>query len=166
MLSAIYALRDPSTGEVRYVGKANNPQARLKSHMRAARSRNTPVYCWIRSLKDKGLEPQMEVLEWTEDWKSREKALILQHKSDRLLNLAEGGDEPHCSKEQRQANGRKAAKQRDPMIWALRRNLGEMISCFRKSGDVSRAEMLVAARDLFDRLSPEKQTRLALRLGR
>lgn len=27
---AIYALSDPETGEIRYIGKANNPRARLR----------------------------------------------------------------------------------------------------------------------------------------
>jgi len=43
----IYALTDPSTGEVRYIGKANDPSARLKSHLMDSRRRNTPVYRWI-----------------------------------------------------------------------------------------------------------------------
>lgn len=30
---SIYALSDPRTGEVRYVGKANDPKGRLRGHL-------------------------------------------------------------------------------------------------------------------------------------
>lgn len=53
----IYALCDPDTGDVRYIGKANCAQLRLKSHLRDARIRKTPVYCWINELLAKGLCP-------------------------------------------------------------------------------------------------------------
>ena len=33
-LIAIYALREPDTGEIRYIGKATDAMARFKSHMR------------------------------------------------------------------------------------------------------------------------------------
>lgn len=37
-LIAIYALREPDTGEIRYIGKATDAMARFKSHMRDARA--------------------------------------------------------------------------------------------------------------------------------
>src|ERR1700753_3270619 len=96
----IYALRDPETNEIRYIGKANNSQARLKSHLRDARTRRTPVYSWINSLLRRGLSPDMIVLETCgpDVWKEREIALIAQYRaaSSRLLNVADGGDEPFC----------------------------------------------------------------------
>lgn len=46
----IYALRDPRDGNLRYIGKANNAEKRLKSHMKDSRHRKTPVYAWFRKL--------------------------------------------------------------------------------------------------------------------
>ena len=46
----IYALLCPNTKDVRYIGKANDSEKRLKSHIRDSRRRNTPVYCWIKKL--------------------------------------------------------------------------------------------------------------------
>jgi hypothetical protein len=45
----IYGLFDPRTGELRYVGKARDPQKRLKGHLAARR--RTPVYDWIGALR-------------------------------------------------------------------------------------------------------------------
>lgn len=130
-MTAIYGLHDPETGELRYIGKANDPAKRLKSHVRDARRRNTPLYSWIRKLAASGLLPEMRVMSEVpeQDWPQEERRLIALHKSRRLLNVAEGGDEPHCPMDVRQENGRKvaAARQSDPFkrrIWELKRELG------------------------------------------
>ena len=104
----IYALCHPQTGEVRYIGKANDAQKRLKSHIRDSRTRKTPVYSWIRKLQSSGLAPSIRVLEVADDWIEAEKRLIALHREGgRLLNLADGGDEPFCSAETRSANGKR-----------------------------------------------------------
>lgn len=111
----IYALIDPRTGDIRYIGKANNSEKRLKSHLRDSRRRKTPVYCWIQSLSKEGLMPKLIVLEFcdSDNWQATEKRIIAEYrKRYRLLNLAEGGDEPFCSKEQRAINGRNAVIKR------------------------------------------------------
>src|SRR5262245_22184632 len=60
----IYALRDPRTQEVRYVGKTVNPRGRLKVHLHhARRGTSWHVSRWIRELFAEGLLPQWEVLE-------------------------------------------------------------------------------------------------------
>lgn len=149
----LYVLRDPRTGEIRYAGKANNAAARFKTHMRDSRRRNTPVYCWIRSLAKMQLVPRLEVAERIDvaDWRDAEKVLIarLRHEGARLLNLAEGGDEPYCSPEVRAANGRKVALARanDPVaarIHEMKRALGNAL----RQGHVSestKAKMRLAA---------------------
>jgi len=112
----IYALIDPRTGDTRYIGKANNSEKRFKSHLRDSRRRKTPVYCWIQSLSKEGLMPRLVVLEFcnSSNWQETEKRIIAEYrKTHSLLNLADGGDEPFCSKEQRAANGRMAAIKRD-----------------------------------------------------
>lgn len=60
---AIYALHDPRTGDVRYVGQTKDPEARLKAHVRDALEGDPKhVYRWIRQVLVHGLEPQMRVL--------------------------------------------------------------------------------------------------------
>lgn len=104
---SIYGLLDPATGEIRYIGKANRPSQRYAGHIRDARRRNTPVYCWIRSLEEAGKRPRLKVLvDGSDDWRRDERVLIASARSrgDRLLNIADGGDEPHCEYEIRRAN--------------------------------------------------------------
>lgn len=102
----IYALSDPITGQLRYIGKANDSAERLKSHLRDANRRDTPVYRWIRKLTNKGLAPAVKVLEVTHDWQESERRLIAlsRARGDKLLNVADGGDEPACSTAVRSSN--------------------------------------------------------------
>jgi len=141
----IYALICPINGDVRYIGKANDSQKRLKSHIRDSRRRNTPVYCWIRKLTSQNLVPTIKVIAITtdEDWKAIEVKLILKHKKlgCNLLNVAEGGDEPFCSLEQRQKNGRTVANMihSDPerkKIWALKKKMSDALCRFKRIGDL------------------------------
>lgn len=106
--SEIYALIDPRDGAIRYIGKANDSAKRLKSHIRDARRRRTPVYDWLNKLMAMGLAPSVVILETCEDWIEAEKRHIAQARAQgmRLLNVAEGGNEPYCSPETRAANGR------------------------------------------------------------
>ena len=109
--SVIYALVDPRDGRVRYIGKAKDAQKRLKGHLRETR-RHSPLYSWIAALKKQDLMPSCEILETcVGDWRDAEKKLIAEYreKFPDLLNLADGGDEPHCSVEVRRENGRKVA---------------------------------------------------------
>lgn len=116
--SHIYALTDPQSGEIRYIGKANDPQKRLAGHLRDAARRRTPVYDWILSLRKNGLAPGIVVLRQVSDWKTAEREEIAKYRAAgvRLLNLADGGDEPACSVETRQANGRKVAASRHKYV--------------------------------------------------
>lgn len=142
-MAEIYALKHPETGEVRYIGKANNTAKRLASHMRDSARRDTPVYRWIRKLAEQGLRPIAEVIEVCEgDWKKSEVKHIAEYsKTCRLLNVAVGGDEPFCSKEQRARNGRTSARKihDDPFrkhIWWLKRELGSSLKFFKDHGMV------------------------------
>ena len=128
-MTFIYGLFHPETGELRYVGKAADVQRRLKSHLRDSRRRNTPLYCWMRTLS---APPRIEVLEEVEDaaWKDAERRLVTLHRANgRLLNLADGGDEPKCPTAVRAENGRKNAKalHSDPTrkrLWKAKQMLG------------------------------------------
>jgi predicted GIY-YIG superfamily endonuclease len=58
----VYALVDPRTSIVAYVGITNNPNARLKDHI-SGDGPNDEKKAWIQKLQEEGYEPCMEVLE-------------------------------------------------------------------------------------------------------
>lgn len=121
--ACIYALCCPSTGEIRYIGKADDPKKRLKSHIRDAKRRKTPVYDWI----NKYGEPDMVVLaSGCSDWVSAEREAIEfgRHLGLRLLNLADGGDQPGmASREVLSANARNTNAKRPKLVMQIFRRL-------------------------------------------
>lgn len=123
----IYGLFDSRDGVIRYIGKANDSAKRLISHMRDARRRRTPVYDWINSVLRDGSTIAFKVLSVTDDWKYEEKRLIFEARLSgvKMLNVADGGDEPYCPLETRRANGRKSKGyvHQDPvqrLIWEVK----------------------------------------------
>lgn len=137
----IYGLIDPGTGALRYIGKANNSHKRLASHIRDSRRRSTPVYAWIRKLADFGLEPDLLVLSicGDESWQWEERRLIASARSQglRLLNVADGGDEPHCPPHVRAMNARKQyeGRRNDPFKFAVHaflREAGQQLATLKK----------------------------------
>lgn len=96
MQAFIYILCHPITGEIRYVGKTNNPKRRLSMHKKE--NRNTRKNAWIKSLSKVGLEPEMEILEQfphepDSNWQESEKFWIsyLRFIGCNLTNLDGGG---------------------------------------------------------------------------
>ena len=146
-LPSIYGLFDKD-GCLRYIGKANDPVKRLKGHMRETKRRRTPLYDWLAK---HGL-PDMRVLEADcADWREAERRLIAEarKRGDRLLNLADGGDEPHCPKEVRARNGAANAKaiHSDPFrkyIWNLKRSVALALKDGLGSNE-KRAQLRLAA---------------------
>lgn len=59
----IYTLSCPDTGAIRYVGKSNDMQARLRDHLSSAGRERTRRANWIRSLKKQGKTPVIESLD-------------------------------------------------------------------------------------------------------
>jgi hypothetical protein len=121
----IYGLFERDTGELRYIGKANNSEKRFKSHLRDARRRNTPVYCWIRArLTNLPVVRVLSVVDG-DKWQAEERRLIHEArlKSSRLLNLADGGEQPSITKEQNSKNGHSLCLRlkSDPSFAELRR---------------------------------------------
>ena len=93
----IYALIEPVTREVRYIGKTVAPKERLRYHIYAARTLQVRTYAanWIRGLLAQSLAPEMQILEECsgETWKEREQFWIREYKREsRLTNLTDGGD--------------------------------------------------------------------------
>ena len=127
-MDSIYALCCPITGAIRYIGKAKDPSKRLVGHLRDSLRKQTPVYRWMRKL---GQAPEMRVLMLAWDWRGAERQLIAQARADgeRLLNIADGGDEPFCSTEQRAKNGKANAAAihsdaKRKRFWSLLQRLG------------------------------------------
>lgn len=95
--SYIYALVDPRTGIIRYVGKTTNPSFRLEGHLRDRR--RCERVKWLRELKHANLEPVMVILEVVHApvrWQDREVFWIAMGRElgwD-LTNVADGGDAP------------------------------------------------------------------------
>jgi len=126
----IYALQDPITESIRYIGKAKNPAERFKSHLREVKTgkrSHYPVYNWIAKLATKNLRPNLIVLASavSEDWQSLEKIIIAQYREElgkSLLNVALGGDQPYCTPDQYRSNAFKLNEKlrRDPLLLRIR----------------------------------------------
>lgn len=98
----IYTLREPDTGEIRYVGKTEKPKQRLQAHLRRAGNEKSHRACWLNSLISRGLKPVMEVEDEAaeECWQQLEVAYIeffLSQGCD-LVNGTPGGDAPPVNK--------------------------------------------------------------------
>ena len=91
----IYMLIDPVTNLVRYIGKADNIQIRLKEHIRKSKYTKTHKNNWINSLLEKDLKPIVEVIDMVSDneWGFWEQFWIDQFKNwgFNLTNMANGG---------------------------------------------------------------------------
>lgn len=65
----IYALIDPITCKVRYIGRTRNSlKTRLNGHYSKCTKRNNHKECWIYSLRAKGLKPKIRLLCIKEGW--------------------------------------------------------------------------------------------------
>lgn len=135
LLVEIYGLFCPETGRLRYVGKAKDSAKRFKGHLREIR-RRTPLYDWIKSLRQRDLMPAMRILSRVpeSEWMAEEKRLIFESRltTNGLLNLADGGDQPKCPTEIRAANGKATSKRihEDPFlhkIWMYKRAVGSAL---------------------------------------
>lgn len=95
-MTYIYALCDPDTQEVRYVGKADDVQKRYEQHIWIKASPNSYRKSWIKSLQKQGKQPLIKVLEEVDAsiWKERERWWIaeMRRQGARLTNLTDGGD--------------------------------------------------------------------------
>jgi hypothetical protein len=140
----IYGLYCP-LGELRYIGKANDMQKRFYSHMRDSK-RKTPLYSWIRSMAKKGQKPEMRLIKETSqgNWEFDEIEAIKTARENgvRLLNLADGGNEPKCSMEVRAKNGKMSHRGKFPNIFRAKKGLGKILNFYIKQGDETKADFI------------------------
>ena len=147
--ASIYGLVDPRDGSIRYIGKANDPASRLKGHMRDRFRRDTPVYRWMRKVGMPGL---VVLSADCDDWRQEERRLIAEARArgDRLLNVADGGDEPYCPPEVRSNNGRRVSASRPQGVMRAYRVLECHIRVAERH-ETGRAEYLRAKYEGFKR---------------
>lgn len=92
----IYALIDPRTREIRYIGKADKPVQRLRVHLCESRTEQHHCARWIRSLAKGGLKPKIQIIDEVSrcEWQAAEAAYIAYFKEEGcdLTNISPGGD--------------------------------------------------------------------------
>jgi len=92
--TTIYTLRHPETKEIRYIGKTNDPAARLSRHIHnATHGVRTHISTWIRSLPSKPIMSPLCVV--PNDYGSEMERRTIAHfrsKGYRLTNLTDGGE--------------------------------------------------------------------------
>jgi len=92
----IYVLKDPTTNEIRYVGKSNNPKKRLYRHCDRNKDIGTHKRNWINKILDKNLKPILEIIKEVPkfDWQKQEKFYIEYYSSIGcdLVNWGDGGE--------------------------------------------------------------------------
>lgn len=90
----IYSLSHPLTGEVRYVGKADDPNYRYRKHI--TQTGFSHKENWIKYLKGRGLVPELNIIDSVpiENWEFWERHYIKLFKSfgAKLTNSSNGGE--------------------------------------------------------------------------
>lgn len=92
----IYVLIDPRDNRIRYVGKANNVEVRLRNHVKEARQGKTDHKAnWLRQVLKDGYYPILEIVEVCSinEWQYREIFWIeeMKRRGNYLTNEKEGG---------------------------------------------------------------------------
>lgn len=95
-MTYIYGLICPIDGNLKYVGKSNNCERRLRDHMTDFRGCEYEKSLWIRTLKVKKLKPELFIIQecHIDEWKREEEFWIGYFKSlgINLLNKHSGGN--------------------------------------------------------------------------
>lgn len=97
MQVSIYALSDPVTKQVRYIGKAKDVKHRFTQHV--ANAETGYKANWIRGLKSRGMRPTVEVIEEVDEteWEVSERFWIAYFRflGFSLMNIDLGGNGAH-----------------------------------------------------------------------
>lgn len=131
----IYALCEPGTRTVRYIGKANDPEKRFKGHIQDSIKLNSHLGCWLRSLRSRGVTPNMVVLREVsyDQWEIAEERYIRLARGCgiKLLNLTDGGEGITMTPEIRRKIGKanrgklSAATRAASIAWSTGRPMSE-----------------------------------------
>lgn len=94
-MASVYALIDPRSHQLRYIGKALKTEQRERNHFNQCKYEHSPKGEWMRELRSAGLQPEMIVIDECEPAESanREKYWIARalSRSAPLLNMKSGG---------------------------------------------------------------------------
>ena len=161
---AIYALCEPGTETVRYVGQSSCPERRFKAHCRGDKSaRQTRRHNWLSSLADQGKVPEMFVLDWSDDWDRAERfwVSVFRQAGYSLVNGNEGGKDTSMVRGDRNISPWKG--RRTPLQIA-RSEMKSIIKELQRAGKPESAsrvndrlsEMNQAVKDMEKRLGREK----------
>lgn len=66
-MTAIYALKDPRDGRIRYVGRSRDPQSRLIGHLNGTVPAGKRCRAWLSELLAAGAVPELIVMEQAPD---------------------------------------------------------------------------------------------------
>jgi hypothetical protein len=128
----IYAIIDPYTQRVRYVGKTQHGmRVRIAQHMHQAMTRKTGKDKWLYGFIKDGIMPRVRVLESGvgDEWPEAESRWIAHFQAlhEPLLNSTHGGDGVlHISENdgRLRANRLKSGKRRQPATDETKRKIG------------------------------------------
>lgn len=150
----IYGLFCAATGELRYIGKANDSKKRFLSHLRDTKRRNTPVYKWLAKCVASGQLPSVKVLTTTtqENWEACERGIIAFHRESgaNLLNVADGGAMPYQTIEDRRQSAKRmnakvqAKTENQKEISRIKRIFGMTLARARKTKDLATEQHVLA----------------------
>lgn len=123
----IYALCEPGTRTVRYIGKANTPEKRLKAHIISSVHQKNHLGNWLRSLQSKNLVPEMIILREIvyDKWQEAEERYIRIARGCgmKLVNSTNGGEGVTITPEiLKKIVGKNTGKKRTPEQCAAIRN--------------------------------------------
>jgi len=95
-ITYIYCLKDPIDDKIKYIGKSDDPNSRLKEHIKKHKYTKTFKNNWIKKLSHYNLTPLIEIIDVVPfyEWGFWEKYWISQFKTwgFSLYNLTDGGD--------------------------------------------------------------------------
>jgi len=98
----IYILIDPTTEQVRYVGKTTDIKRRLRRHINERYLHDSYKDRWLRKLLDNNLSPQIEIIDEVgkDNWVFWEQFYISYFRfiGSSLTNRTIGGDQPPSTK--------------------------------------------------------------------
>jgi len=96
MITYIYVLICPIDEQLKYIGKANSPERRVKDHLTDFRGCEYDKALWIRKLKAQKLKPELLIISEVEmeNWKEEERFYIeyFKYLGIKLVNSKPGGN--------------------------------------------------------------------------